>query len=1709
MTKELELISADSAHLSVLGFVDVNLNVQGLQIPHCLYVLSNLSQNVLLGNDWLSATNCVIDFGRRVLTVYDGLITIPLVALHNANLLARLASNVHIPAHTQTAACVLIPRRYIQANCIGLLKAGPPLAKQAVILIDTTIPRQARKVICQLFNNSDKPRTLYKHTPIALCQDNDVQKPIITAAVTSLHTSDNDTTRAAHETVQHKSPLLFDEKLIQLRNIGLKLDNDNLSADQMQQLVNLLFDYKEVFCSDVEQLPLSNLPPVEIKLTDYTPIRSKRYPLSHQHEILLDNYIQSMLKANIIRPSHSSWSSPVLVIKKSNYDPEQPLNPKAARIVVDLRKVNSRVLTEHQALISIDSVLSQVSDARATMFSSFDFLSGYLQLAIKNSSSPITAFSSRHGSYEFTRAPMGCAASSGQFLGSLYNLFQDELRSERFALYSDDGFVYTPTFTEQIKLLKDIFEKLRITKLRLSPTKSDFCKSKMEFLSYEFTADGVRISPSRIDKIKAIQPAKNLKELRSISGFFQYWRRFIPAYAQLTSCWRSQLKTGHKFGWTTKCDETLTRLKELLLKNALLIFPNLNEKFTIECDASSEGIGCVLLQKVDGLFRPIAFAGRAMKGSERCLGATQSELLAILFALSTFKIFLGGAEKVDIITDHCCLKYIDQLKHSNSPKLVRYSLLLQGFRYNIIYRAGKKNTACDFLSRYPTLTEKNDDTVNDPIMDVKHHDCLAAITRPDLTRDEPIVNSKRCPNYRVTTIRYAKRVPLTSPGAQQVGAIGHTNTSADNAITDDLTADQQQERNNVHTSLSDVINLSTQTENDEFLTALILYLTDNQLPNDNDLARRIILQETDFFIRDNKLFHSSRLGKRLKLRKLIHRQEQLVVPPPLRLAVMRQYHDLSHYSLQKCYISARKFWFWRHMYTDFYEYIQSCPQCVLIKGGKTQTHPRHALEVAMKPFQNVQVDFHSILVRQKDRAQQVYKHVFSIICQNTQFLVLRATKDQTAETVARELWRYSLKYGMFSKLISDRSKSFINSVFKAFITLGDTQAIHCLTSGFFPASNGLIERTNSALLKMIRTGCRNKLEFREFLPIIESVHNATHNLAIGCSPYFALVGQDFVSYVDSLASSNANSVRAAILPQGLEFIRDQLALLRQLTHAQVTEARQAEKIKHDQTAVLPEYKIGQKVFVSHFFRHDSQQIKHDTKFFGPFIITAVNADRNILRVINFNTGKEINHWINFCHIRPAEDERRDRLLKRLGPPNDCAGPTSLDLPDSLLANASTSPNLAGTVAPLTEEHETISVHHAITAPPNGGIRNDATTTVPPSGRNKKLPLGHRTRQDLDIDCCTLAPPIVSQTETDTLRTKLELPANTAATTGPHSDMITSLSGQLQLVGPTMHTDGAIAQARMTDSIELKIQMPHVRATVTPAGSDTHVVSQPITDRAANATQRAIITFQPMYSTLQLPSCEGNMMFADAAALHSRDEIHIADQETAARASGVLKTFHATRSHIQYRSGLNWHVNGMHVGPLTVTPTVYVARMRHISVHNGLTYTATGMLCEADTLCRNTRQPRDSIGYTSLSLQNKQLDQAPTGSNYATDKKLINNQVNESPFSVVARISDASITSPRDIPVASRIVLYEAQDDPGLVSYTAIPKTHQQTRHITKIIAAKLIRGARFGKIRNDDKTSYWLPWHTLPEKVITEYLLKRYFKAQRKRRIKTQTQPLV
>jgi len=238
------------------------------------------------------------------------------------------------------------------------------------------------------------------------------------------------------------------------------------------------------------------------------------------------------------------------------------------------------------------------------------------------------------------------------FMYMMNKVFMEYL--DKFVVvFIDDILVYSKDEEEHAAHLRLVLQKLREHKLYAKRSKCDFWLKEVSFLGHVVSEGGVSVDPSKVKDVLNWNPPTNVGEIRSFLGLAGYYRRFIEGFSKLAKPMTALLEKGAKFVWSERCQANFEELKKRLTTAPVLVLPDLSKKFSIYCDASLMGLGCVLMQ--DG--KVVAYASRQLRKHELNYPTHDLELAAVVHALKIWRHYLVG-QKCDIYTDHKSLKYI-------------------------------------------------------------------------------------------------------------------------------------------------------------------------------------------------------------------------------------------------------------------------------------------------------------------------------------------------------------------------------------------------------------------------------------------------------------------------------------------------------------------------------------------------------------------------------------------------------------------------------------------------------------------------------------------------------------------------------------------------------------------------------------------------------------------------------------------------------------------------------------------------------------------------------------------------------------------------------------------------------------------------------------------------------------------------------------------
>jgi hypothetical protein len=195
--------------------------------------------------------------------------------------------------------------------------------------------------------------------------------------------------------------------------------------------------------------------------------------------------------------------------------------------------------------------------------------------------------------------------------------------------------------------------RLRDHQLYAKFSKYEFWLRTVPFLGHVLSEDGISVDPSKVQEVMDWKAPTTVHEVHSFLRLAGYYRCFIPDFSKIAKPMTSLLQKDHKFVWTEECEAAFCTLRKLLTTAPVLAQPDIEKPLDVFCDASKNGLGCVLMQ--DG--RVIAYASCQLRKHEVNYPTHDLELAAVVHALKLWRHYLIG-NVCNIFTNHKSLKYI-------------------------------------------------------------------------------------------------------------------------------------------------------------------------------------------------------------------------------------------------------------------------------------------------------------------------------------------------------------------------------------------------------------------------------------------------------------------------------------------------------------------------------------------------------------------------------------------------------------------------------------------------------------------------------------------------------------------------------------------------------------------------------------------------------------------------------------------------------------------------------------------------------------------------------------------------------------------------------------------------------------------------------------------------------------------------------------------
>lgn len=726
--------AATGDKINILGSAVFKLRIGDVVFSTECLVSSDIG-DILLGCDFMRANSVVLDIANNMATVKGVNIKLSRRQQHAKVRRIVLAETVHILGnHSMQAPVKLLynspqdsPCEWIAENAISNKVAWSPRALMshrvhAVLPItnvsDEVVILKKGDLISQasprLTQNELVPPNSMRNFTVRLVNDDTKHEPSIDTSVEERVSDKNSAPikPLADDSITGVLPIdslhdmnmslylaLSEHERAMIDKIVERVDS-SISLHDRDRLRILLSKHINTFAKhrmdcglakDFEhRVPLRdrNAPPVTAKCRSYPPGIQK----------VIDDQISEWLRYDIIEPSNSLWSSPLLTVAKKT----PPGSAPAWRVVIDLRSVNNACFRSQIPLHNMHETIHNL--AAAKYVSKLDLTQSFHCLGVEKESRQVFAFRSKNRIWQFKRIPYGYLSGS-QLLCEMLNKLLSSIADPAIFAYIDDTFIVMENFDQGLLSLAKLLSAFERNGIRANPDKTFLFVRDFEALGWRFSGQTITITPQRRNAILKMKFPRTLRQIRAITGALQFLRDSVPNLAYYLAPFADALKKN-----APKWEEN--EINRLAFQRLIHHVANCADRNIFRYDLpalintdSNDHYFAGTLSNIypDGSIKVCSFySGRfARSFSNYCI--LRKEICALLFTLRRYRDLILGS-KIFLQTDSSVASLL--LKSKNlSPQLVRMAQELAEYNLTISHVSNRQNLLADILTRQTSESE--------------------------------------------------------------------------------------------------------------------------------------------------------------------------------------------------------------------------------------------------------------------------------------------------------------------------------------------------------------------------------------------------------------------------------------------------------------------------------------------------------------------------------------------------------------------------------------------------------------------------------------------------------------------------------------------------------------------------------------------------------------------------------------------------------------------------------------------------------------------------------------------------------------------------------------------------------------------------------------------------------------------------------------------
>ncbi|CAI5475647.1 unnamed protein product [Closterium sp. Yama58-4] len=362
------------------------------------------------------------------------------------------------------------------------------------------------------------------------------------------------------------------------------------------------------------------------------------------------------------------------------------------------RDINKITMPDRYPMPMAEEIFDKLADG--VFFTTLDLRQGFNQIKIREEDVKKTAFHGPDGLYEWLYIPFGLRNASAVF----QRVMDAVLRGiEHAACYIDDVVVFSLTEQQHLEDVERTLSAIEGAGLTCHPNKCRWGEQTVQYLGYEVKGGQIGIQQAKAQVLDRLREPRDKSGLRAVLGFLSYYRRFVPNFSKRAAVLNGMLREDKTWEWREKQREALQDLMIAVKTATVLRLPAADQPFILYTDWSSQGIGAILCQEMEGVEKVVAYASTSCNPAEAQYSSYIGEGLVAVWAVGHFRVYLQGRE-FTLVTDHQPLTWL-MTTPGLTGRNARWAVKLQEYDFKVRHRPGKTLQHVDGLSRNPPPLE--------------------------------------------------------------------------------------------------------------------------------------------------------------------------------------------------------------------------------------------------------------------------------------------------------------------------------------------------------------------------------------------------------------------------------------------------------------------------------------------------------------------------------------------------------------------------------------------------------------------------------------------------------------------------------------------------------------------------------------------------------------------------------------------------------------------------------------------------------------------------------------------------------------------------------------------------------------------------------------------------------------------------------------------